>query len=115
MDLCHQKEYKLETMYLAINIFDRFLSQTYMDLSIKQLPALITSCVILGAKCEQPMTPSINRMIKLLNEDERQVVTKAIVIEMESRIVVALNFDFSYLSPITFVERFIRLSEFQNN
>jgi hypothetical protein len=61
------------------------------------------------------MTPSINRMVKLLNDDERQVVTKAIVIEMESRIVVALNFDFSYLSPITFLERFIRLSDFQNN
>lgn len=111
MDLCHQKGYKLETMYLAINVFDRFMAEAYMSLAINQLPAVITSCVILGAKCEQPMTPSINRMVKLLTEDERKVVTKDIVIQMESRIVKTLHFDFSYLSPLVFLERFIRLSD----
>lgn len=80
MDLCHQKGYKLETMYLAINVFDRFLAIVRNDFSLYQLPTLITACVIIGAKCEQPMTPSINRMIKLLNETERQVVTKTTVI-----------------------------------
>lgn len=65
------KGYKLETMYLAINIFDRFLSKAFSDLTTHQLPTLITTCVIIGAKCEQPMTPSINRMVKILTDEEK--------------------------------------------
>jgi hypothetical protein len=30
----------------------------------------VTTCVIIAAKLEQPMTPSINRMIKLLSNEE---------------------------------------------
>jgi len=73
------------------------------------MPTLITSCVILGAKCEQPMTPSINRMIKLLNEDERQVVTKLLVIAMEAKILTTLGFDLNFLSPLIFLEIYLRL------
>ena len=57
------------------------------------------------------MTPSINRMIRLLSDEERQYVTKPLVIQMESEIVRALNFDMNFLSPLTFLERFLRLGE----
>src|SRR5438874_1607688 len=57
------------------------------------------------------MTPSINRMIRLLNDEERQFVTKPLVIQMESEIVRALNFDMNFLSPLTFLERFVRLGD----
>lgn len=61
------------------------------------------------------MTPSINRMIRLLSEEERQHVTKPLVIQMESEIVRALNFDMNFLSPLTFLERFLRLSDLQED
>lgn len=57
------------------------------------------------------MTPSINRMIRLLSDEERQFVTKPLVIQMESEIVRALNFDMNFLSPLAFLERFLRLAD----
>jgi hypothetical protein len=37
----------------------------------------------MAAKIEQPMTPSINRMIMLLPQEEREIVTKEKVICLE--------------------------------
>jgi hypothetical protein len=60
---------------------------------------------------EQPMTPSINRMIKLLDEKEMAYVTKEKVIKMEGEILRKFDFDFSMISPLPFLERFMRLCE----
>jgi len=61
------------------------------------------------------MTPSINRMIKLLTDQEKEVVTKPLVIQMEGEILKALNFDMNFLSPLTFLERFLRLAELHDD
>lgn len=58
------------------------------------------------------MTPSINRMIKLLPDDEVRLVPKESVIAMESTVIHALNFDFALLSPLPFLERYLRLLDF---
>jgi hypothetical protein len=58
------------------------------------------------------MTPSINRMLKLLPEEEQRYVTKETVINMESAVIHALNFDFALLSPLPFLERFLRLIDY---
>ena len=58
------------------------------------------------------MTPSINRMIKLLTPEELIYVDKQKVIDMEGSIIRTLNFDFSFLSPLPFLERFLRLLDF---
>jgi hypothetical protein len=58
------------------------------------------------------MTPSINRMLKLLTENELRFVDKEKVIELESTIIHTLNFDFAILSPLPFLERFLRLLDF---
>jgi hypothetical protein len=43
------------------------------------------------------------------------VVTKARVIEMESRIVTALSFDLSFISPMFFLERYLRLANLHDD
>jgi hypothetical protein len=58
------------------------------------------------------MTPSINRMLKLLPDDEVRMVSKEAVINMESLVIHALNFDFALLSPLPFIERYLRLLDF---
>ena len=58
------------------------------------------------------MTPSINRMIKLLNSDEEKHVDKSKVITMEGNIIKTFNFEFGFLSPLPFLERFLRLLDF---
>lgn len=60
------------------------------------------------------MTPSINRMISLLTDDERRYVTKEAVIRCEDDVLKTFDFDFNMLSPMPFFERFMRLSEYHN-
>jgi transcription initiation factor TFIIIB Brf1 subunit/transcription initiation factor TFIIB len=76
-----------------------------------QLPLLVTTATIMAAKMEQPMTPSIKRMIKLLTLEEQSLVDKEGVIQLEQRVLTDLSFDFNYPSPLPFLERFMRLCE----
>lgn len=73
---------------------------------------VITAVTILAAKLEQPMTPSINRMIKLLSDDEERYVDKSKVISMEGTIIKHFNFEFGFITPLPFIERYLRLIDF---
>ena len=66
-DLQKAKAYKSETMFLACSIADRFLAN-YMRRDAKEpnLVHLATIALLLGAKLEQPMFPSFERMINLI-------------------------------------------------
>lgn len=83
MYLWKEKKYRVETLFLAINIFDRVLSHVVSQITPIKISLIVVSCMILAAKIEQPMTPSINRMIALLSERERKSVSKADVIYLE--------------------------------
>jgi len=108
----HKKKdgYKQETMHLAGNIADRYLR--HLKSKGKKAPnlaMLATTALLMAAKIEQPISPSFNRMINLLPESQRGRIRKYDLIELEEKIVFALEFDFHYSSPITFLERYQRL------
>ena len=108
----HRKKdgYKPETMHLAGNIADRYLS--YLARKGKRAPnmsVLATTAILMAAKIEQPISPSFNRMINLLPESQKARVSKSALINLEEQIVWALDFEFVYASPITFLERYQRL------
>lgn len=68
-DLSSIKQYKVETLYLAIAIADKYLVNIAIQGS--RAPCLITLAVtslLMGAKIEQPISPSFTRMINLLKE-----------------------------------------------
>jgi Cyclin, N-terminal domain/Cyclin, C-terminal domain len=115
LDLCKEKGYRLETWLIAVNILDRFLSMGAAKLLVSeslkatQIPIIVTTVTIMAAKLEQPMTPSINRMIKLLTPEEEKYVDKQKVINMEGTIIRTFNFDFVFLSPQPFLDRYLRL------
>jgi Cyclin, N-terminal domain len=110
LDLCHEKGYRKETHLLAVSILDRYLSRTFEKMSPNQLPLLVTTATILAAKLEQPMTPSIKRMIKLLTQEEQALVEKEGVIWLEQQVLTLLQFDFNHPSSLTFLERFGRIT-----
>lgn len=98
------KDYKEDTLFLAGSLADRFLA----SLSSKGLPApdtllLATTCILLGAKLEQPMSPSFLRMINLLPEGVREGVTKEKLIRLEERIIKELKFFMHFAGPIPFL------------
>ena len=86
-DLHSKKNYKEETLFLAVSIADRYLVN--LCVQRKQPPCLTSLAVIsllLGAKLEQPMHPSFNIMLKLLKETHGIVIDKSTLISMEKDI-----------------------------
>ena len=68
-DLSSIKQYKVETLYLANAIADKYLVNIAIQGS--KVPCLITLAVtslLMAAKIEQPISPSFTRMISLLKE-----------------------------------------------
>ena len=106
-DLNRLKEYKEETLYLAASLCDRYL----VNLAVKnaQAPCLIKLaiiCTLMGAKLEQPIQPSYNRMIRLVATEWNVSVTKQELTDLEESIIRMLDFDLHFTGPITFLERF---------
>lgn len=83
-DLCKKKEYKQETMHLACNLADRYLSVILAE--GKPTPNLFTlgaTVVLMGAKLEQPISPSFNRMLALLPSSEQSRTCKQDLVNLE--------------------------------
>ena len=109
-DLSKKKEYKQETMHLAANLADRYLSISIQQgKSVPNLFCLGATVMLMAAKLEQPISPSFNRMIRLLPKSQQLQVEKQDLIDLEEQIMKALDFDFAYASPISFLERYQRL------
>ena len=108
----HKKKagYKPETMHLAGNIADRYLEHLAQSGGrAPSLAMLATTALLMAAKIEQPISPSFNRMINLLPSAERARINKSDLIDLEEKIVFALQFDFNYSCPVAFLERYQRL------
>lgn len=67
---------------------------------------LAATCLLMAAKLEQPISPSFNRMIALLPELERKRTAKTDLIDLEEKILLALDFDVQYVGPVPFLERY---------
>ena len=66
----HQvKNYKVETLYLAISLVDRYLVNLVIRGEDKPVdfPSLAVSCLFLAAKIEQPFRPSLERLVIAAN------------------------------------------------
>ena len=71
------KQYKIETLYSAVSLADRYL--VYVALREKEPPCLITlamTCVLLAAKLEESLSPSFTRMIAILVQKKQFTLTK---------------------------------------
>jgi hypothetical protein len=79
------------------------------------LPLLLVTVTIIAAKIEEPISPSIRRMISLLPPYEQEVVTVEKVIKLEEIVLIKLNFEMNFVSPLTFLERYLRLLNLHEN
>lgn len=77
--------------------------------------SLSTISLLMSAKMEQPISPSFNRLISLLSEEEKKYVSKQGLIELEQNILVQLGFDFGFPGPIQSMERFLRILNYEKN
>jgi G2/mitotic-specific cyclin 1/2 len=96
----HNKFHLLpETLYLTINIIDRFLSLRVVSLVKLQLVGL--TAMFIASKYEEVITPSIQNFIYMADggysDDE--------VLKAERYILQVLDFNLQYPSPMSFLRR----------
>ena len=72
-----KKEYLDSTFHTAVSIVDRYISALNLhNCEAPESTLLATVALLVAAKLEQPMSPSFNKMLTLLSDKKREVVTK---------------------------------------
>lgn len=88
-----------ETLFLAVNIVDRFLSRRIVSVSKFQLVG--TACLFIAAKYEEVISPSASNFVHMTeggyDDDE--------LLRAERYVLTTLEFDLSYPNPIHFLRR----------
>jgi len=77
------KDYREETLHLAIAILDKAIELNYPEIDYLQLQLVMVTSLFLAAKMEQPRNPSGRLFIEMLNEEERSFITVSDLIETE--------------------------------
>ncbi|KAI5453345.1 G2/mitotic-specific cyclin [Naganishia albida] len=88
-----------ETLFLAVNIADRFLSARVVSLSKLQLVGL--TCLFIAAKYEEVICPSVSNFLYMADGG----YTDEEIIAAEKYVLTTLNFDLSYPNPMHFLRR----------
>jgi len=69
-DVHRLKGYKEETLYIAASLADRYLAiLTILEYPSPELIRLAFVCTLLAAKLEEPIQPSYNRMVRLIQSE----------------------------------------------
>ena len=73
--------------------------------------------MLMAAKLEEIIDPNYIKMIDLLSDYEKKVITKDSIIELEWKIVEAFDMDFNFMvaGPIESMDRFLRILNYDQN
>ena len=105
--LSSRQDYKLETLFLAVSIADRYL--IYLANRSTEAPCLVLlgfTSMMLAAKLEQSIVPCFEMMYHFLVESHGIGVSYEKFLKLELEVLKALQFELNYISPIPFLERF---------
>jgi len=85
------KKHKIESLYLAVSLADRYLA--FISAQCQKCPNLVTLaviCVLLAAKLEEPVSPSFDEMLDLIDCQSNLKLSKKDLIDLEESILRAL-------------------------
>jgi len=99
------EEYKLqnETLYLAVNYVDRFLS--IMSVQRAKLQLVGTACMFIAAKYEEIYPPDVGEFVYITDD----TYSKKQVLRMEQLVLKVLNFDLAVPTILQFVTNFSKM------
>ena len=97
-----------ETLFMTINIMDRYISKKKISLEIYQLVGI--SSYLISSKYEDKTHPSIEELSYI----SKNIYTHDNIISMEKDILNTLNFDIFFVSPYHFYSYFYIISELNN-
>lgn len=114
--LHEKKGYKLETLFKACNIFDRYLRIVgHWTLPFQDVMALACVSLLLAVKLEEDICPSFDNMILLLSASERRGLSKSKLEDLEIDILTRFGYEFNFPGPLESLERFLRLCQLDLN
>ena len=88
-----------ETMFLAINIIDRFLSARIVELEKLQLVGI--TAMFIASKYEEVLSPHVQNFKHVADDG----FTEDEILKAERFVLAALNYDLSYPNPMNFLRR----------
>lgn len=96
-----------ETLYLTVNIIDRFLSRKSIVLNKFQLVG--AAALFIAAKYEEINCPSLKDILYMLNNAN----TKEEIIEAERYIIDSLEFEIGWPGPMSFLRRISKADDYE--
>ncbi|KAF1883809.1 hypothetical protein Lal_00012727, partial [Lupinus albus] len=101
------EEYNLvpDTLYLTVNLIDRFLSASLIQRQRLQL--LGVTCMLISSKYEEMKAPQVKEFCVITDN----AYTKAEVVKMEKEVLKLLHFQLSIPTTKTFLRRFIQAAQ----
>lgn len=94
-----------ETLYLTINVIDRFLA--VHQIVRKKLQLVGVTALLLACKYEEVSVPVVDDLILISDK----AYTRKEVLDMEKLIANTLQFNFSLPTPYVFMKRFLKASQ----
>ncbi|KAI2616581.1 A/B/D/E cyclin [Hypoxylon sp. NC1633] len=95
-----------ETLFLAINIIDRFLSQKVVQLDRVQLVGI--TAMFIAAKYEEVLSPHVSNY-RMVSDDG---FSDAEILSAERFILETINYDLSYANPMNFLRRISKADDY---
>lgn len=96
-----------ETLFLAINIMDRFLSKKIATLNRFQLVGI--TALFIACKYEEIHSPTLNDIIYILDSE----YTRDDILQAESFMLNTLNFEISWPGPMSFLRRISKADSYE--
>ncbi|WOL16781.1 G2/mitotic-specific cyclin-2-like isoform X2 [Canna indica] len=105
IEVHHKFELMDETLFLTVNIIDRFLAR--QTVGRKKLQLVGVTAMLLACKYEEVSVPVVEDLILL----SKRTYTRAEVLEMEKLIINTLQFNLSVRTPYVFMRRFLKAAQ----
>lgn len=94
-----------ETLFLTINLIDRYLSKAKVSRNKLQLVGV--SSLLIATKYEEIYPPSLKEFVAICD----RAYTSNEILEMEAQILCSLDFELTHSSSLRFLDRFSQIAE----
>ncbi|XP_051140325.1 G2/mitotic-specific cyclin-2-like isoform X1 [Andrographis paniculata] len=105
IEVHHKFELRGETLFLTINLIDRFLAKQSVVRKKLQLVGLVA--MLLACKYEEVSVPVVDDLVFISDK----AYTRKEVLEMEKMMLNALQFNMSVPTPYVFMRRFLKAAQ----
>ena len=95
-----------ETLFLCVNIIDRFLSARVVSLAKLQLVGI--TCMFIAAKFEEVLSPSVSHFLRCADSS----YTESEILQAERYVLKTLDWNLSYPNPVHYLRRISKADDY---